>query len=189
MAEADSSESSAVSYTLQIYRYPFLDDIEEVERYRPGGFHPVDLDDVLNDKYKIVHKLGHGGSATIWLARILSEERHVAIKILAAAKHPTQELKFPTHLREHGANHPNIASLQETFMVEGPNGRHQCLVFKSAGPSLMRLAVSKHQFSEGMARIAAQQLAEGVAFLHSLGIGHGVQQFPFRVQLLVSNVS
>ncbi|OBZ77877.1 hypothetical protein A0H81_01584 [Grifola frondosa] len=52
------------------YRYPRLDDIEDLEKYRPGGFHPVSVGDVFNGgRYKVLHKLGFGRSSTVWRAR------------------------------------------------------------------------------------------------------------------------
>ena len=43
---------------------------ENVLNYRPGGYHPVALGDILKDgRYKIYHKLGYGGFSTVWVAR------------------------------------------------------------------------------------------------------------------------
>ena len=43
---------------------------ENIERYCPGGYHPIHLNDRLNDgQYEILHKLGFGCFATVWLAR------------------------------------------------------------------------------------------------------------------------
>lgn len=43
---------------------------EPVEKYKKGGYHPVHLGDRLSqDRYTILHKLGWGGYATVWLAR------------------------------------------------------------------------------------------------------------------------
>ena len=62
------------------------DSVEDITRYRPGGYHPVQLGDcfstLLTDsasslsllpasRYRVLHKLGHGSYATIWLARDL----------------------------------------------------------------------------------------------------------------------
>jgi len=41
---------------------------ENLELYRPGGFHPVYLDNVIQGRYKLVHKLGFGAFSTVWLA-------------------------------------------------------------------------------------------------------------------------
>lgn len=42
---------------------------ENPERYCPGGYHPVHLGDVFDDKYVIIQKLGYGQYSTVWLAR------------------------------------------------------------------------------------------------------------------------
>ncbi|KAH7876539.1 uncharacterized protein C8R40DRAFT_1042251 [Lentinula edodes] len=47
-----------------------LDEVENVDNYRPGGFHPVKIGDNFSaGHYRIIHKLGFGGSSTIWLTR------------------------------------------------------------------------------------------------------------------------
>jgi serine/threonine-protein kinase SRPK3 len=46
---------------------------EEIQQYRPGGYHPVRLDDCLKDgQYQILQKLGFGSFSTVWLARDLA---------------------------------------------------------------------------------------------------------------------
>lgn len=48
------------------------DDTEDIfYMYRPGGFHPVHLGDLLDGRFEVVHKLGHGGHATVWLCQEL----------------------------------------------------------------------------------------------------------------------
>lgn len=45
---------------------------ENALRYSQGGYHPVNLGDTFkNGRYKIAHKLGHGGFSTVWVARDL----------------------------------------------------------------------------------------------------------------------
>jgi hypothetical protein len=53
----------------QVYQGGF-EDSEILEKYRPGGYHPLKLGDTLKDgRYKTLHKLGWGGHATLWAAR------------------------------------------------------------------------------------------------------------------------
>jgi serine/threonine-protein kinase SRPK3 len=52
------------------------DDLEDIRCYYAGGFHPICLGDVLSAdsplrQYRILHKLGHGAYATVWLAETL----------------------------------------------------------------------------------------------------------------------
>lgn len=43
---------------------------EDLEDYRPGGYHPVNIGDEFNGgRYMIVRKLGWGHFSTVWLAR------------------------------------------------------------------------------------------------------------------------
>jgi serine/threonine-protein kinase len=43
---------------------------------------PSSLSDALRDRYLIDRELGHGGMATVWLARDLKHDRLVALKVL-----------------------------------------------------------------------------------------------------------
>jgi hypothetical protein len=62
----DGSTTSKVSYA----RYEPMQTIEPFERYAAGGYYPVRIgDQFCSSRYYIVHKLGHGASFTIWLAR------------------------------------------------------------------------------------------------------------------------
>jgi hypothetical protein len=41
-------------------------DVEDLERYTPGGYHPTLIGDTFcSGRYTIVHKLGFGGYSTI----------------------------------------------------------------------------------------------------------------------------
>lgn len=43
---------------------------ENIEDYRPGGFHPVNLEDRFHDgRYEVLRKVGYSTGATVWLAR------------------------------------------------------------------------------------------------------------------------
>ncbi|KAG6098822.1 hypothetical protein E4U30_007512 [Claviceps sp. LM220 group G6] len=56
-------------------RYTTNLDVENLDRYEPGGYHPVALGDVLKDgRYKILHKLGWGSHGTTWAAK---DQRYV----------------------------------------------------------------------------------------------------------------
>jgi hypothetical protein len=51
-------------------------DVEDINQYTPGGFHPIRLGDVLSStkaQYRVLHKLGRGAFSTVWLAEALQE--------------------------------------------------------------------------------------------------------------------
>lgn len=41
--------------------------------YDPQSFYPARIGDVLNNRYQLATKLGHGNSSTVWLARDLKQ--------------------------------------------------------------------------------------------------------------------
>src|SRR6478735_2495919 len=61
--------------------------LEKIIEYGPCCYHPVHLGDILGDAYRIIHKFGHGGFATVWLARDLNAKdttKYMALKIIGA---------------------------------------------------------------------------------------------------------
>jgi len=63
MASASTSLSQSQNSVL-------TEDEEDLEDYRPGGYHPVSIGDEFNSsRYVVVRKLGWGHFSTVWLAR------------------------------------------------------------------------------------------------------------------------
>ncbi|KAF2136517.1 uncharacterized protein K452DRAFT_237370 [Aplosporella prunicola CBS 121167] len=161
--------------------YTPLEDIEPLERYRPGGYHPVRINDRLHSRYRIVHKLGFGSYSTTWLARDEKAEAtsYVALKIAVAQAECTSESRVLRLLRDEDpegkdAGRAVVPALLDEFTVQGPNGSHQCIVTLPASMSLSdaREASYGRLFQLPVARAIAAQLIQAVAFLHSKGVVH-----------------
>lgn len=172
-----------------------LSDVENLERYRKGGYHPVNIGDELHHgRYRIVHKLGYGAYSTVWLARDQQQDQYAALKIATADafmdRTEIQVLHRLAGLSEaawlgrtpetpgcaHG--HPGrefVAEILDEFEIRGPNGNHQCIVLEPLGASLS----TAFDYLEGwrlppdVSRKVALQLAEGLSYLHACGIVHG----------------
>ncbi|GAP88110.1 putative CMGC protein kinase [Rosellinia necatrix] len=156
-------------------------DTEDVQQYGKGGHHPVRLGDMLNERFKVIHKLGSGGFGIVWFCRDVAEEKWRAVKI-ATAQHSSasREVEVFGRLRERAsaeqleANH--IAAPLEMFWIEGPNGRHLCLVMPVLGGPAhywrWLLDTSKEQSAARIRRVCAQ-MARAVGFLHRHGVCHG----------------
>lgn len=98
------------------FEYELIDDVERIEKYRPGGYHPVSVGDTLHDRYLIVDKLGFGGYSIVWLARNTRLNRYVAIKI-AVADSPPQEAQVFRALSKSGPR-PTVQQLSTPFVEQ-----------------------------------------------------------------------
>lgn len=70
--------------------YKPIQAVEKLESYRVGGYHPIAIGDQLHDRYRVVHKLGHGTYSTIWLAQDQKLNRYVAVKVCTADSNPLE---------------------------------------------------------------------------------------------------
>ena len=62
-------------------------------------FHTIHIGQLLSDdgQYKIVHKLGYGGSATVWLASDEKTRNYVALKVIQSeqSSKDCKEIRYP----------------------------------------------------------------------------------------------
>ncbi|RCI12035.1 hypothetical protein L249_0535 [Ophiocordyceps polyrhachis-furcata BCC 54312] len=112
------------------------DDLERLHGYRPGGYFPIHIDDELHDgQYRIVHKLGHGGST----------RRHTSpSRFLSPARRETN-LKDQAKAKQ--------------FVSQSPNGTHLCLVFPA-----VRLQIAQEvsrQTVENLALLHSRGICHG----------------------------
>ncbi|OTA55685.1 kinase-like protein [Hypoxylon sp. EC38] len=156
-------------------------EVEDVQLYNKGGFHPVHIGDILAGKFEVVHKLGYGGFSTVWLCLDVTNQKWRAVKIMTA-DHSSKERdnEIVDHLLREASlkqlQDCHIAIPHERFWIEGPNGRHLCFVTDVYG--LNAFYWSLHQdptkeTTEGNIINVCYQIIKGVHFLHSKGICHG----------------
>lgn len=99
------------------------------------GFHPVLLG--KENRYRVTHKLGNWGIATIWLCRDQETNGYVALKIMLAEEPTPDCAKLRLFNRGLDFTQPggeHIAQPLDHFWVDGPNGRHLYVVFPVLGP-------------------------------------------------------
>ncbi|KAK4152905.1 protein kinase dsk1 [Chaetomidium leptoderma] len=157
-------------------------DVENLEEYRIGGYHPTVIGDAFHEgRYKVAHKLGFGGSSTIWLARDRHLQRYVSLKILMARQATeSNEAKILRLLSGCSSESTHsgqgfIPRLLDDFTIDGPNGRHLCLVqeFAACSITVAKEWSSNNMFPVETARSIAAQLILGLSYLHSRGVSHG----------------
>ncbi|KAG6127517.1 hypothetical protein E4U38_006226 [Claviceps purpurea] len=159
-------------------------EFEDLTNYKQFGLHPITLGDVLpkpltcvsdvnkEPRYRIMLKLGYGAFATVWLARDLVEKRYVAVKVGHGSDNPLpdREADILSQIRKTGPGklgYERIIELLDVFIVEGPNGFHQCLVTEVVSP------LSDEDTNYYCSYDVVRQIVEGFAFLHGEGIVHG----------------
>jgi serine/threonine protein kinase len=169
--------------------YRFIDEsVEPFEEYTAGGYYPLQIGHRLGplQRYHIVHKLGHGGSSTIWLALDELMARYVAVKIAVSDLDRPFESSILKSLwsdKESTCNTragiATIPAILDEFEVEGPEiegsrRKHHCLVTTLARMSLAeaREVSNRRSFQPLVAHAIAAQLVQAVAFLHSQEIVH-----------------
>ena len=161
-------------------RYQWQEDVEDLEGYHVGGYHPVHLQDEYSDgRYRIVHKLGFGTYSTVWLAKDQRINHYVAVKIIVAeASKTSSESQILRHLSNSLPNPGGkryFGPLLDEFNIDGPNGRHLCLVSEPARCSVAdsKEASMNWMFPMTIARAVAAQAILGLDDLHNSGVVHG----------------
>ncbi|KPM42259.1 hypothetical protein AK830_g4294 [Neonectria ditissima] len=174
--------------------YGYIDGVEDLSDYRPGGYHPIHIDDRLGKRYRIVHKLGYGTFSTAWLAMDERTSKYVAIKV-GTADADRAEADVLSRLTQSAANCSNsgdelslIPVVLDRFDLSGPNGTHPCLVTLPARCSLQnaREASGSSLFQLDVARSLAAQLVMAVSLVHSqdIHLGNILLQLPSSLNSL-----
>lgn len=133
---------------------------EDVSQYCRGGYHPIVIGDVFDNRYRVVRKLGWGHFSTVWLCRDLEDENYVALKVVKSAHHYTEtaadEIRLLEVIRDadpFDSHHERIVKLLNHFTVRGVNGIHTCLVFEALGCSLYKLIVKNSYQGLGLQQV------------------------------------
>ncbi|KAK6826749.1 hypothetical protein RU639_004558 [Aspergillus parasiticus] len=160
--------------------YEPLEGVERLENYRPGGYHPIQIGDHLHNRYRIIHKLGHGSYSTTWLACDEQINKFVAVKICTGNSNPREMdiISILTRPRDPAVKTPGrtmVPSILDTFTINGPNGNHACYVTVPARASLSGVKDGSwiRLFQLDVARALAAQLVLVVDYIHTQGIIHG----------------
>ena len=151
--------------------------VEEPMRYEPGGYHPIIIGNILRSpggtsSYRIIHKLGHGAYATVWLAENTdSTPKYVAVKVSAADGLSSSEAD---HLRSVSSTY--VTPVFDSFSLEGPNGLHHVLVTEVLLPLADFLTIPH---TLGTRRKLIWELVKAVEDLHAVGLAHGGTEIDF----------
>jgi serine/threonine-protein kinase len=125
---------------------------------------------VVDNRYRVLRRLGSGGMADVWLAEDTHLQRQVALKILHRRFLQDQEFvgRFQREA-EHaaGLQHPNIVAVYD----RGSDGEVNYIAMRYVeGPTLKELI--DRGLSPDQAVALVRQVLEGARFAHRNGIVH-----------------
>ncbi len=150
-----------------------FDRTECLDKYVPGGFHPVLVGDRIYNRYEVVDKLGHGGWSTVWLVHDSQEQRYLALKVGIADSLPREvPILRALSAQPKARGFENIPHLLDEFTVNGPNGSHPCYTTALALCNLRECSFSQ-LFHLDVARAMVYELVLAVAYVHSQDFVHG----------------
>ncbi|KAM5448142.1 hypothetical protein McanMca71_004250 [Microsporum canis] len=154
--------------------------------YYEKDYYPVKIGQLLNDRYRIIAKLGYGAYSTVWLASDEKTKEYKTLKatvqvdnarsLIAPVLNEVNMLQRMKSLAEE--DHPGLDFIrlaQDIFAVNGPTGRHYCIVSKPQGNSAPTL---QEMFPNGvlprlLVKSIVHHLLFSVNWLHTIcGLVH-----------------
>ncbi|KAI1041806.1 hypothetical protein LB505_008461 [Fusarium chuoi] len=146
------------------------DACEPINRYEEGLYLPICIGEVIADRYRIEHKLGHGGFSTVWMAHDMDQGKDVALKIMTANFEGEREFLRQNEIINCVSDTSRLLIYQDAFLLHGAGRNpHRVLVFPVKGPNLRDYA---RETSTIMRRSAAKQLLQALKALHDGGMVH-----------------
>ena len=172
---------------------------EGLEDYKIDGYHPVHVGEILLDRYIIMQKLGYGHFSTAWLALDNNNGNYVAIKVQKSDERYIQgaydeieilqslakknfDKEWIRSLKEYykddkeklseleTVEHTQVVQLLNSFIHNGQNGKHFCMVFEVMGVTLLEI-IKRYNYKGiplPLVRIITKQILIGLDFLHRI---------------------
>jgi serine/threonine-protein kinase SRPK3 len=86
-----------------------------------------------------------------------------------------KEIEIHRHLAAQSGTHPGserVIALLDHFRIEGPNGKHDVLVFQAVGPHLQAMFDDDPEAVGKEVKSLVRQIVVGTSFLHHCGVVH-----------------
>jgi len=144
---------------------------ETVRGYKAEHYYPVQIGHVFQDRYRVVGKLGYGSASTVWLCRdSQNENQYAALKVYINSSRIHRELPIYSHINNMSSHHAgcmNLRKLLDSFEIDGPNGKHLCLVHEALGMNLedLRDLVPGREFAPDLVRQSLRDILRALHFL------------------------
>lgn len=139
--------------------------------YQPGMYYPICLGEMLAERFRIEHKISHGGFSTVWMAYDICAKTNVALKIMVSGTAAENEYCIQQEIIRAVPDTSNMALFLGTFFLQAGQYCHRVLVFPLLGRDLRSPSLT-NQIPIAIRMSAAKQLLIALANLHNVGIVH-----------------
>lgn len=148
---------------------------ETASDYKKGGYHRVHIGEVFNSRYVAVEKLGWGHFSTVWRVWDTVERAYYAMKVQRSASHYRDAALDEIKLCAQADQVPDdparghVLRLVNSFMHDGPNGQHVCMLFEVLGCNLLSMvkATNYKGLPLPLVKRIIRDAIVGIDFLHS----------------------
>ncbi|OAA65294.1 protein kinase [Niveomyces insectorum RCEF 264] len=161
---------------------------EDVPGYNARDYYPVNIGEVLQDRYRVAAKLGYGVGSTVWLCRDLTKNGADALRTIkvCTASEPSallnaqadREIAVAEHVATVEGEHPGrnyIRLVQDHFRITSPYGTtHCCLVYRPLGMNFtdLRDMFPGRSLDVPLFKQTLNVVLTGLDFLHQAGVVH-----------------
>ncbi|KAK0414744.1 hypothetical protein QR680_011596 [Steinernema hermaphroditum] len=136
--------------------------------------------EMLHQQYRCISELDSGYFSTVWLCLNVEDQRFIAIKISKsgrnAAESALNELKWLLRTSElsDGGYRDCVIQMHDFFLLNaGDMKKHVCIITEVIGFGLHKLIErNKHGLTLSKVRVIADQLLQGLQYLHAKFIAH-----------------
>jgi len=131
----------------------------------------LDLGTIVDERYKVISRLGAGGMADVFLAEDQQLGRKVALKLLPESMANSADLRrrFEQEARLAAAlNHPNVMAIYDVGLDQHP----PYIVAELVPGESLRAMITTGPLAPRKAVDIAAQIAAGLAAAHAAGIVH-----------------
>ena len=166
-------------------------DAESLDEYAKDGYHPVHVGETLNERYRVMKKLGWGAFSTVWFWHDLKLNKFVAVKVqksgesyysaaedeieildVIASNWDSDDWKetIKKHNEVNNINSVHWINMLDHFIFTGPHGKHIGMVFEIMGWNLLKI-MKQYEWNGipvPIVRILAKQILLGIDYLHRL---------------------
>ena len=162
---------SSSEYDSERESNPSVFDDEDISFY-----HQTEIGMIINEKYKVIEKLGSGRFSRVWKVLNTEDNKHYALKIYKSSKdyddYYKNEVQVYTIL---GDDVPStIVKKYDNFEIEDEHGSHGCLLFELCGSNLIKLLEQSddNKLPEPIVKYIVKQVLEALKFIHSKNLIH-----------------